>query len=166
MAFGTLLNKTSRVYLKYVCLRCESNKYCCAWFGNLHSCDSSEDIRWTLISTPGPSRPHIMHIGWQNKDIPRMWTDFAKTSLYSIQSGADHTHQKYDCKFAFCLPAITFVFFFVLFWKGNNNTLLDLHNFSYYTKVESKNYLNFSFQYFQVHNMLPNLSTVTAPKIC
>ena len=115
MAFGTLLNKTSRVYLKYVCLRCESNKYCCVWFGNLHSCDSSEDIRWTLISTPGPSRPHIMHIGWQNKDIPRMWTDFAKTSLYSIQSGADHTHQKYDCKFAFCLPAITFVFFYICF---------------------------------------------------
>ena len=69
----------------------------------------------TMHSAPWPSRPHIMHIGWQNKDIPRMWTDFAKTSLYSIQSGADHTHQKYDCKFAFCLSAIAFVFFFYLF---------------------------------------------------
>ena len=25
------------------------------------------------------SRPNTVHIGWKNKSIPRMWTDFAKT---------------------------------------------------------------------------------------
>ena len=30
------------------------------------------------------SQPHTMHISWYEKGIPRMWTDFGKTSLYRI----------------------------------------------------------------------------------
>ena len=28
-------------------------------------------------------QPRTMHISWKNKGIPRMWTDFAKTPLYT-----------------------------------------------------------------------------------
>ena len=32
-----------------------------------------------------------MHISWYNTGIPRLWTDFAKTSLYSfLHCAADH----------------------------------------------------------------------------
>ena len=44
---------------------------------HVHSRDA-RDIRRTLNSTPGSSRPHTMHISWYNTGIPRMWTDFGK----------------------------------------------------------------------------------------
>ena len=72
-----------------------------------------------------------------------MWTDFAKTSLYSIQSGADHTHQKYDCKFAFCLPAIAFVFFFICFDKETTTPSLICIIFHIIRKLNPKTILMF-----------------------
>ena len=54
----------------------------------MHSRDY-RDIRRTLNSTPGPSRPHIMHIGRYNMGIPRMWTESRKILLYSSKCAAD-----------------------------------------------------------------------------
>ena len=87
------------VYLNYVCLRIEQ---CLLHHLHVHLRDY-RDIRRTLNSTPGPSRPHSMHIRTQNTDIPRMWTDFGKTSLYSLQIAAD---QDIVCRLAFRSPAI------------------------------------------------------------
>ena len=55
------------VYLNYVCLWIEYNNDC------------YRDIRRTLNSTPGPSRPRTMHISWYKTSIPKMWTDLGKT---------------------------------------------------------------------------------------
>ena len=66
-------------------------RYLCTW--TTCACESNNDlhvlsrdycdIRRTLNSTPGPSRPHTMHISRYNSRIPRMWTDLGKTSLFS-----------------------------------------------------------------------------------
>jgi len=44
----------------------------------VHSRDY-RDIRRTLNSTPGPSRPHTMHITKCNTGIQRIWTDKEKS---------------------------------------------------------------------------------------
>ena len=66
---------TEFVYLNYVWLWIEE------WFLHhlhVHSRDYC-DIRRTLNSTPGPSRPNTMHISWHNTSIPRIWTDSGKS---------------------------------------------------------------------------------------
>ena len=64
-----VINTTFKLlgYLNYVCLRIEYNNDC------------YRDIRRTLNSTPGPSRPRTMHISWYKTSIPKMWTDLGKT---------------------------------------------------------------------------------------
>ena len=42
------------------------------------------DIRRTLNSTPGSSRPYTMHISRHNTGIPRMWTVLGKTSYIRL----------------------------------------------------------------------------------
>ena len=101
--------------LRWLCAF-ETNKYCCISFvtlplfldfqllsmqqemqhqhlGKCWWCNQCINVLFTqartLHSTPGPSRPHTIHISWYNKGIPRMWTDFGKTSLYSLESTAD-----------------------------------------------------------------------------
>ena len=71
--------RTEFVYLNYVWL------WIAEWFLHhlhVHSRDYC-DIRRTLNSTPGPSRPNTMHISRHNTSIPRIWTDSGK-SRYTV----------------------------------------------------------------------------------
>ena len=58
-------------------------QYLCTWI--ICTCESINvcDITRTLNSTLRPSRPYAIHISWYNASIPRMKTDYGKTSLYS-----------------------------------------------------------------------------------
>ena len=46
-------------------------------------------------------QPRTMHISWKNKGIPRMWTDFVKTPLYTKKSATDHPTNGMVCEQAF-----------------------------------------------------------------
>ena len=50
-------------------------------------------------------QPRTMHISWKNKGIPRMWTDFVKTPLYTKKSATDHPHQEWFAGKPFGSPA-------------------------------------------------------------
>ena len=65
LRFGERPFSTVLEYLNCVCLRIDCKNDCCM---HVHSRDN-RDIRRTLNSTPGPSRPDTMHISRYNTGI-------------------------------------------------------------------------------------------------
>ena len=69
------INRFQAGNLNHMCLLIECNNDCCITFMCIHGITVTSDEPLT----PGPPRPHAMHINPKNLGISRMWTDWGKS---------------------------------------------------------------------------------------